>query len=199
MTLILASSSPYRRELLSQAGYNPQIVKPKVDESITKKKYLDAGPLVIAQKLARIKSENVLNQITFKAPFVILGSDQVCVHNNEILDKPGNFENNRAHLQRLQSDTHSLITAVCCIIKKSADMPEDYIEFYDQTDLLMKPLTDLQIEEYLKADQPFDCAGGYKFESLGHTLIAEITSKDKTAIQGLPMNQCLQIFKDFGV
>lgn len=199
MTLILASSSPYRRELLNQAGYNPLIVKPKVDESIAKKKYLDAGPLVIAQKLARIKSENVLKQITFKTPFIIIGSDQVCVHNNEILDKPGNFENNLAHLKRLQSDTHSLITAVCCIVKKSSDQPEDYIEFYDQTDLLMKPLTDLQIAEYLKADQPFDCAGGYKFESLGHTLIKEISSNDKTAIQGLPMNQCLQVFKDFGV
>ncbi len=197
MTLILASSSPYRRELLLKAGYNPVIIKPNVDESITKKKYLKQGPIVIAQKLARLKSEQVLSQLTFDPPYMIIGSDQVCAFGETIYDKPGDFQTNFKHLQSLQNATHSLITAVCILVKHSNHAASEYFEFFDQTDLTMRALTDAEITTYLNLDKPFDCAGGYKFESYGHTLMQNINSKDISAIQGLPMKQCQQIIDKF--
>lgn len=199
MTLILASSSPYRRALLTQAGYAPKIVKPNVDESLTKTKYLSEGALVIAQKLARLKCETVFNQTELQPPMIVVGSDQVCLHKGQILDKPGNMENNVRHLMKMQNSTHSLLTAVCMIFKKDLSHDPQYFEFYDQTDLTMKALSEDEIRLYINQDQPFDCAGGYKYESLGHTLMVGIKSKDITAIQGLPMMACQEIFEKLGL
>lgn len=201
MTLILASSSPYRLNLLKKAGLKPITDKPEVDESLIKKKYFNKGPLYVAKELAKLKSESIAFKNSYTAPFVIIGSDQVCVFENQILDKPGSFENNFIHLKKLQSKTHTLITAVCYIYKLKQDDPFKYIEFYNETRLTMKPLTDEDIRSYLKKDAPYDCAGGYKFESQGHTLIDHIKSEDLTAIEGLPMKECLKqlSFLDFSV
>lgn len=221
MNLILASSSKYRAQLLKQAGYNPIIVKPHVDESAIKVHYKNQSPLYIAQILARRKAEKVAQMIVKEpmsfssedSPIIIIGSDQVCVFNNDIFDKPETFENNFIHLKKLQGQMHSLITCVCLIIFKIKNPTTDdvgelidhknenpysqILEFYNKTDLIMKPLTDSQIVDYLKLDQPFDCAGGYRFESHGHGLMEKVLTEDESSIQGLPMIETLKHLQRF--
>lgn len=187
MTLILGSSSPYRLQLLREAGIEPKIIKPHLDEDVVKNENASETPLYVAQVLARLKSENVESQLKDLNDYIIIGSDQVCVFNDQILNKPGNFKNNLNQLLKLQGQTHSLITAVCLIYKRAHESESHQIHFYDQTDLHMKPLTTSEIEAYLRKDQPFDCAGGYKFELNGRALMDKIVSVDLTAIQGLPM------------
>lgn len=204
MNLILASSSKYRAQLLKNAGYNPIIKKPDIDESLIKNKLKNKGPLIIAQTLAHDKAMKVaqllLKENTIKTPWALIGSDQVCTFKNEIFDKPETFENNFLHLKKLQGSVHSLITCVCLITFNQTNN-NDLIkyEFHDQTNLVMKPLSDQQIIDYLNLDKPFDCAGGYRFESHGHTLMTEVITKDETAIQGLPMNETLKYLVDQGL
>lgn len=152
-------------------------------------------PAFVAQELARLKSQSVALKKIYKAPFTIIGSDQICVFEDQLLDKPGSLENNLEHLKKLQSKSHTLITAVCLIYQINENENLKYIEFLDHTELKMKPLTDLEILAYVKKDKPFDCAGGYKFESLGHTLLDIIKSEDLSSIEGLPMIKCLKYLK----
>jgi septum formation protein len=198
MNLILGSSSPYRLQLLKNAGLHPTTIKPDIDESIVKKTLSHRPPLETAQKLAFLKSNNIILNHKLDAPFVVIGSDQICVFNQQILDKPGSFEKNLEHLKILQNNTHSLITCVCLLYKVTNSDIIKKIEFYNQTDLRMKPLSDQQIINYVEQDKPFDCAGGYKFESLGHTLIDKVITDDETSIQGLPMNLLLKHLDDLG-
>lgn len=201
MTLILASSSSYRQKLIKEAGLTPLIFIPDVNETAIKIEMCSSSPLEVAQKLAFLKSENVyLNFVETKdsiidQPFVIIGSDQVCVFKNQIFDKPGSFDKNFEHLKQLQGQTHSLITCVCLLYKNSSSDQLQKVEFFNQTDLKMKTLSDQEIKDYLEKDKPFDCAGGYKFESLGHTLMESVTTSDETAIQGLPMTETLNHLK----
>lgn len=192
MTLILASSSPYRLNLLKNEGFNPVIQKPQVDETEIKQKYKDQEPLFVAQTLARLKSEDVEKRLQGLDEYLIIGSDQICVFEGTILNKPITLEKNLEQLTKLQGKTHSLITAVCLISKKKDQTHSEQIVFFDKTDLHMKPLSKEDILEYLHKDQPFDCAGGYKFESLGHQLMAKVDTNDLTAIQGLPMKKLLE-------
>ena len=198
MTLILGSSSPYRLQLLREAGVEPTIIKPDLDENIVKNDNASKTPVFIAQILARLKSENVESKIKDLTEYIIIGSDQVCVFNNQILNKPGNFENNLNQLLKLQGQTHSLITAVCLIYKRLQDTESHQIHFYNQTDLHMKPLTADEIKIYLQEDEPFDCAGGYKFELNGRALMDKITSTDLSAIQGLPIIETLKHLEAIG-
>jgi septum formation protein len=199
MNLILGSSSKYRLELLKQAGLNPQVLKPNVDEALVKNKFKDQEPLFIALQLASLKSFDILQGHSLKPPFLIIGSDQVCVFNGSIFDKPGAFEKNFDQLKQFNGKTHSLLTAVCLLFQKELSGQIHKVEYYDETFLTMKDLSDKDIENYIKADQPYDCAGGYKYESLGKDLFSEIKSKDLTSIQGLPMKQTLSHLKEFGV
>ncbi len=203
MNLILASSSKYRAQLLKNAGLNPIIKKPDIDESLVKNKLKDKGPLIVAQTLAHDKAmkvaEIMMNEKEFKTPWLIIGSDQVCVFKNEIFDKPETFENNFAHLKKLQGQMHSLITCVCLIhVTDFENKNFKKIEFYDQTNLVMKSLSDQQITDYLNLDKPFDCAGGYRFESHGHKLMSEVITQDESSIQGLPMIKILGYLADHG-
>ncbi len=196
LNLVLASSSKYRAQLLKEAGLNPLIIKPKIDEDAIKIEFKDLSPLHVAQKLAELKAEDIVANTNLKFPFIVIGSDQVCVFDNQIFDKPGTFESNFTHLKKLQGQTHKLITCVCLIYQKDKNSKSHRINFFDHTELKMKSLTDDEIKTYLNLDQPYDCAGGYRFESEGHKLMTEVLSEDKTAIQGLPMVATLKHLKN---
>lgn len=189
MQLILASQSPYRRAQLEAFGLKFQAEKPAVDESSLKL----IGPKDL-EELTRFLSEKKARSLEKKFPdALIIGSDQLASIENERLDKPGNFPNAKAQLQRLSGKEHHLITSLALVKKGKC------LLFTDVTRIQMKMLSEAEIENYLKVDQPFDCAGSYKIEKAGMALVEKIDSKDPSAIQGLPMLSLTQGFQQLGV
>ena len=162
--------------------------KPGVDENIAKRQLSDA--LAIVTTLARQKAAAV----AVRHPHaIVIGSDQAATIDGAILDKPGTAANAIAQLQRLQGRAHQLLTAVAIA------HPGGLVEFVDTTTLTMHPLTTAAIERYVAAEQPLDCAGSYKIESLGIALFERIESTDQTAIQGLPLLALCRALRELGL
>jgi len=174
--LVLASTSPYRRELLQRLRIPFACRAPGIDETAVKATLAD--PETLARELARRKALAVA--ALHPAAFVI-GSDQVATIDGAILDKPGTAALAVAQLQRLRGREHRLLTAV------AVAHPGGLVEFLDVTRLCMRSLDDAEIERYVAQDQPLDCAGSYKIESLGIALFAGISAEDHSAIVGLPL------------
>jgi septum formation protein len=174
--LILASTSTYRSALLERLRVPFTQESPGIDEAASKR----AGetPVAIAQALARLKARAVLSR---HPDAIVVGSDQVATIDERVLDKPGTEANAREQLQLLRGREHRLLTAVA--IAHGIELTE----FVDTTRLVMRPLADDEIERYLAAERPFDCAGSYKIEGLGIALFERIDSHDQTAIIGLPL------------
>ncbi len=187
-TLILASTSPYRRRLLERLGVAFLVLAPDCDEATYQGQGLN--PLALARVLAAAKAASVS---TSHAEAIVIGSDQVCALGHEVLGKPGDRQGAIGQLQRLRGRTHQISTAVC--VRRGTQA----IEFADTSDLAMRALTDAEIERYVDADQPFDCAGSYKIEGKGIALFDRVTSADHTAITGLPLLQLCAALRDLGV
>ncbi len=179
--LVLASTSPYRRELLSRLGLPFRTCAPACDEEAVKAQILAGGPVPpeqLAAALARAKAESVRAAEPHAA---VLGSDQVAAIGDTVLGKPGTAARAAEQLTLLAGRTHVLVTAVALLFQGRLH------EHVDVTRVSMRPLSPAQIERYLAADAPFDCAGSYRLEARGITLFERIESADHTAIVGLPL------------
>ena len=175
-SLVLASTSPYRRALLSRLGLPFRCRSPVCDEAALQVRLAD--PVVLAETLAREKAESVAR---VEPGSVVIGGDQVVDCEGRILGKPGTFERAVDQLSRLQGRAHRLVTAMA--VWSEGRM----IRHTDLTTLVMRPLTRAAIERYVTADQPLDCAGAYKLESRGIALFERIETEDHTAVTGLPL------------
>jgi septum formation protein len=176
MRIILASTSRYRRELLSRLGIAFECLPPPVDEESLKDPRL--SPRALAETLAAAKSNSVA---TLHRDAIVIGSDQTCSCEGVLLHKPGSFAAACEQLAFLAGKTHELHTAVC--VQRGGDS----LAHVDVTRLTMRPLTRAEIERYLAADEPYDCVGSYKLEQRGISLFDRIDSADHTAITGLPL------------
>jgi septum formation protein len=185
--LILASTSRYRQELLARLGVPFRCAAPKIDEELWKGRGLP--PQQLAETLAQAKGESLVADFP---QAIILGSDQVCEVAGETLSKPGSPERACEQLRRLSGTTHRLFTAVAVW---SAGKWQTHI---DVTELTMRSLTNAEIERYVAADEPWDCAGSYKFESRGIALFTAVRSEEPTAITGLPLLAVAQILRECG-
>ena len=178
MELILASQSPYRRAQLEHFGMRFRAVKPEVDEDALKARGpTDLGALTVFLATAKAQS--------LRARFpndVLLGSDQIAELHGQRLDKPLTRERAALQLDRLQGDQHSLITSLALLVP--GHEPWTASEF---TVVKMRPLSADDINAYLDVDQPLDCAGSYKIEKAGLSLIERVSGHDPSAIQGLPL------------
>ncbi len=174
--LILASTSPYRRALLERLRVPFDCRAPGVDEQ-----RLDDEPADrLASRLARLKAGSVAQD---HAGAVIIGSDQAAVRGNEILGKPLSVERCVAELAASSHREVTFFTAVHVIDGRSGRV-ESHI---DRTRAVFRALEAVEIARYVAADDPLDCAGGFKAESLGITLFERIESVDPTALTGLPL------------
>jgi septum formation protein len=183
--LILASTSKYRQELLKRLPLEFTAQAPVADEDSYKDKGL--GPRKLAETLATLKATSL------KGPNkVVIGSDQVAHFEGRILSKPGNREKAIEQITLMAGKTHELITSVCVCDG------DDEILFTDVTSLTMRALSQHEIERYVDFDQPFDCAGSYKIEKAGITLMSKIHSEDFSAIQGLPLLKLSQVLRQKG-
>lgn len=174
--LILASTSKYRGELLSQLGWEFEMIKPGVDEDKVKKE--NHSPSELSLLLSKYKAQAVFVK---KPDCCVIGSDQVCNLNGHIFDKPGTIEAATEQLSLLQGKTHELITAVTIMY------PSGSFSFMNKTILHMRPLKFSEIHSYVREDLPLDCAGSYKLESKGIKLFSNIEMNDHTSIIGLPL------------
>ncbi len=185
--LLLASTSPYRRALLSRLGVPFRAVPPAVDEAAFRTG--DVAPDRLAAGLARRKAAAVAERFP---DAVVIGSDQVCAAGGDVLGKPGDAAGARAQLALLAGRTHRLITAV------AVAHPDGVVEFADETRLSMRALRADEIERYVAADDPTDCAGSYKLEARGIALFDRIESADHTAIVGLPLIALTGVLRELG-
>ncbi len=175
--LILASTSRYRRELLARLRLPFACVAPGVDEDAVK---ADGrlSPRQVAETLAEAKARAVAAQ---RPGAVVIGSDQLAHLDGAVLGKPGTAANAEAQLARLAGRTHELVTAVCVVHPGGIERHTDIAR------LGMRPLDAAALARYVAADQPLDCAGAYKLESLGIALFGQVDCADHTAITGLPL------------
>jgi len=187
--LILASTSPYRRQLLERLGVPFRAVSPAVDEVAIQARFNAASAAELAEHLAMAKALSISRH---EPDATIIGSDQVCVCDDRILSKPGTAEAAVEQLALLAGKTHRLITAVC-IWQRGATLTHR-----DVTTLTMLPISRDQIERYIAADQPLDCAGSYKLESRGIALFEAIQSADHSAITGLPLLAVAHMLRNLG-
>jgi len=176
--LILASTSPYRKELIEQLNVPFTCESPDIDEKSDQYNHLSAVEL--SQILAFAKADDIYNK---NQDSFVIGGDQVLAFKNEIFGKPGTEEKAIEQLLKLNSNTHQLVTSICIL------GPATKIEFTNIARMTMKKLTKSQIESYIKKDQPLNCCGSYKLESLGKDLFEKIECDDQSAIIGVPLIQ----------
>lgn len=175
-TLILASTSRYRRELLGRLGLPFLTESPGVDESAGH----DASPAARAARLARAKAHAIAQRYPGA---LVIGSDQVAALGDSVLDKPGNADRCRAQLATLAGQTAIFYTA-CTLVGLEAGVERSHT---DITRVVARALTPHEINRYVEREQPFDCAGGFKVEALGISLFERVESQDPTALVGLPL------------
>lgn len=174
--LILASTSPYRRELLQRLGLDFEVAAPEVDETPRP----GEGPADRARRLAEAKARAIARS---RPEAVVIGSDQVAELDGAILRKPGNAERCHAQLTAL-SGRRALFHTACRIVGLDANVD---IAPFDCTTVVVRTLTPAEIDRYIERERPFDCAGGFKVEALGITLFEAVESTDPTALIGLPL------------
>jgi septum formation protein len=174
--LILASTSPYRRQLLARLGLPFECVAPEVDET-----RLPGEPATqLAARLARRKAEAVAHRYPGA---VVIGSDQVALRGLDVLGKPGTVERCREQLQASSGQVVVFQTAVH-VIDATTGSADSHI---DRTVVVFRELTAAEIDRYIERDRPLDCAGGFKAEALGIALFESIESSDPTGLTGLPL------------
>jgi septum formation protein len=183
--LILASSSIYRRDLLARLGLPFEAISPNVDESALP----NEGIAAMALRLATVKATTIAKAHPHAW---VIGSDQAADLRGEAIGKPGNFDNALVQLQRMRGQTVYFHTAVCL-------MRADYsVAMNVTTEVRFRDLPDATLINYLKLEQPYDCAGSAKCEGMGIALLESIRSDDPTAIIGLPLIVLSALLRDAG-
>jgi septum formation protein len=177
--LILASSSPYRKELLARLRIPFDVLAPDIDETPLPAE----SPEATAMRLAEQKAVAIAN----RAPHaVVIGSDQVATLDGGQIGKPGTHENALAQLQRMRGREVVFHTALCLLdTRTGAQLPVQAQNV--QAFVTLRDLPDAELDAYLRIEQPYDCAGSARNEGLGIALIESIRSTDPTALTGLPL------------
>lgn len=176
MNIVLASSSTYRRQLLTTLIPNLSCVDPDIDESVNQGESAE----IYVSRLAKEKANSVANQQTNA---LVIGSDQCAVLKGKIISKPGNHENAIAQLKASSGKTITFYTGLCVINTKSHSQQTSCETFQ----VTFRKLSEKQIIAYLDKDQPYDCAGSFKAEGLGITLFEKMQGDDYNTLIGLPL------------
>ena len=186
--LVLGSTSRYRRELLPRLGLPFTTEAPGVDETPQK----GESPRDLAVRLALAKARDVARR---HPQAIVIGSDQVADLAGQPLGKPGNHERAVAQLRAMRGQTVIFQTAVSVVCQatgfKQSDLAAVQVRF--------RALEDDEIERYLRAEQPYDCAGSAKSEGLGIALLDAILSDDPTALIGLPLIRTARLLRAAGL
>lgn len=186
--IVLASTSPYRQSLLAKLGLPFLTTNPKTDETPLP----GENPKALALRLAEAKARAVANDFPNA---LIIGSDQVAVLDDQIFGKPGNHENAVKQLQTLRGRTVNFYTALCLLDTRNNTTQVEGVP----TLVTFRDLSDSEIENYLRREQPYNCAGAAKSESLGIALLTAMTGDDPNALVGLPLILLCTMLRKAGV
>lgn len=199
--LVLASGSQYRAGLLARLGVEFQTISPDINESA----HAGEFPAELAKRLASEKAHAVMNELhsgsnsdsqaETHGQTIIIASDQVASSGDTLLGKPMTIRNACQQLASMSGRTISFYTSLHLLDLKSLD----HYTAQDVTCATLRELDADTIARYVEQDQPLDCAGSFKVESLGISLFESVSSDDPTALVGLPMIELCRGLRQFGV
>lgn len=187
--LLLASQSPFRKQILTRLGFEFESVSPKIDEREIEKSF-KGNTTDLPEFLAEAKAKSVLAE---HPDSVVIGSDQILYFESQKFDKPATLAEAQLRLANLQGKTHQLLTGLCVATSQ---------QIYKTTvisELSMRSLSEQEIANYIALDQPIGCAGAYKIESHGSLLFEKVSSPDYDSIVGLPVLSLVSILKELGI
>lgn len=187
--IVLASSSPYRKKLLARLRLVFDVVVPDVDESPNS----DEGPEALVKRLAAAKARAVAANV---GNALIIGADQAAVNAaGDVIGKPKSHEHAIEQLRQASANWTTLHTGLALLNNQSGKIQSDTVPVR----VLFRELTDNEIENYLRAEQPYDCTGSVKVEGLGIALLSRLEGDDPSAIIGLPLIRLVQMLKNEGI
>lgn len=187
-TLVLGSTSVFRKTILEKLNLPFQTAKPNIDETAL----INETPQILVERLAVEKAKAVADKFTNA---LIIGSDQVAVCEGEILGKPHNFENGVKQLSKFSNKSVTFYTGLCVFDSESnkvTSLVEPFIVHFNK-------LSQDEIESYLKAEKPFNCAGSFKSEALGICLFKKLEGDDPNTLIGLPLIKLVNLLKQHGL
>jgi septum formation protein len=188
VTLVLASTSPYRRELLARLGLDFETFRPEVDES----RLPDEPAVALVTRLAIAKAEAAKRGF---GDGLAIGSDQVVALGDEVLGKPGDRARAIVQLEHLSGRSVAFLTAVAVCNLADGHVATDLA----RTTVRFRELDRATIERYLDREPALDCAGAFKSEGLGISLVEGIDEDDPTALIGLPLVRLCRLLRGFGL
>lgn len=188
LPLLLASSSTYRRDLLQRLHLPFDWASPDIDEG----RLGDEPAEALVRRLAAAKARALA--ATHPA-HLIIGSDQVAVLGERILGKPHTFERAREQLLAASGRTVTFLTGVALLNSATGQCQIDCVPFT----VTLRELDSAQVERYLQAEQPYDCAGSFKAEGLGVSLFRDTQGSDATSLIGLPLIRLVQMLEKEGI
>ncbi len=187
--LVLASTSPFRKALLEKLRIPFICVAPNIDETPKPAE----PPEALARRLAYEKAKQVADDYPGK---LIIGSDQVAIHSHYgQLNKPGNYETAQKQLLACSSARVTFYTGLCLLNTRD----NSHAVTVDEFEVQFRPLTEHMVARYLHADQPFQCAGSFKVESLGIRLFTAMSGRDPNSLIGLPLISLCDLLLNAGV
>lgn len=186
--LLLASTSPYRRELLSRLGLAFSVTDPKTNEI----PLADETPEALALRLSEAKARAVAADFPTA---LIIGSDQVAIMDGRIFGKPGSHECAKKQLHQLRGQTVTFFTGICLLNARTGRIQVRGVP----TLVVFRNLSDSEIDNYLHREQPYNCAGAAKSEGLGIALLERIEGDDPNALIGLPLIALCDMLRAEGV
>jgi septum formation protein len=188
LPLVLGSTSRYRRDLLARLRLPFDVAAPAVDETPQP----GEAPAALALRLALAKGREVAARFP---QAVVIGADQVCDLDGEPIGKPGTHERAVAQLRRLSGRSVVFQTALA-VLRPATGFERALLA---PVRVRFRTLGDVEIERYLRLEQPYDCAGSAKCETLGIALLEAIDSDDPTALIGLPLIRTAQLLREAGI
>jgi len=186
--LILASTSPFRQQLLQRLGIAFETFHPAVDEQ----PLTDETAACLVERLAVSKARAAAAS---HSSGLVIGSDQVCVIGEQILGKPASHEHAVAQLRSASGQCVEFLTGLC-LYNLESRRQQSCVEPYR---VHFRQLGDTQIEYYLNTEQPYDCAGSFKSEGLGICLFEKLDGDDPNALIGLPLIRLVQMLQNEGM
>lgn len=187
-TLILGSTSPYRRELMERLHTPFTTAAPDIDET----RLVDESAYAMVARLSLQKAQAVAVQFP---DALIIGSDQCAVLHDRVIGKPHTHEKAMQQLRNASGETVVFLTGLCLLDSHTGNYQLDVVPF--QVDF--RQLSDAEIDNYLRKDQPYNCAGSFRSESLGITLFKRMYGDDPTALMGLPLIRLSEMLRQAGV
>ena len=185
MKLILASTSPFRKTILEKLGISFEIMSPEVDETALEKE----TPQQLVERLSIAKAKAVADKVK---DALVIGSDQVSVINNEIIGKPHTYENAVKQLKNASGKTVTFYTGLCLYNSTTQQYQSEVVPF----DVVFRELNDQLIENYLRKEEPYNCAGSFKSEALGIILFEKLEGEDPNALMGLPLIRLVNMLEN---